>query len=46
MPLNTKGRKIMDNMKQQYGQKRARRIFFASKAKGTISAVEKRRGAR
>ena len=46
MPLNSKGRKIMESMKQTYGVKRARRVFFASKAKGTISAVEKRRGAR
>ena len=36
----------MENMKKQYGVKRARRVFFASKAKGTISAVEKRKGAR
>ena len=47
MPLNSKGRKIMENMKQQYGSKKAaKRVFYASKAKGTISAVEKRRGAR
>ena len=46
MPLNQKGRRIMESMKKQYGAKSARRIFFASKAKGAISAVEKRRGAR
>ena len=47
MPLNTKGRKIMDAMKQQYGSKKAaKRVFYASKAKGTIGAVEKRRGTR
>ena len=46
MPLNAKGRKIMESMKKQYGAKSARRIFYASKAKGTISAVEKRKGAR
>lgn len=45
MPLNQKGRRIMESMKKTYG-KNARRIFFASKAKGTIGAVEKRRGAR
>ena len=46
MPLNTKGRRIMESMKQTYGVKRARRVYFASKAKGVIGAVEKRRGAR
>ena len=46
MPLNAKGRKIMASMKQTYGKKNARRIFYASKAKGAISAVEKRKGAR
>ena len=47
MPLNSKGRKIMSSMTKTYGSKRAaKRVFYASKAKGTISAVEKRKGAR
>ena len=37
----------MDSMTKTYGSKKAaKRVFYASKAKGTISAVEKRRGAR
>lgn len=42
MPLNSKGRKIMESMKHQYGAKRARRVFYASKAKGVVKNVEKR----
>ena len=46
MPLNSKGRRVLESMTRSYGVKRARRVFFASKAKGAISAVEKRKGAR
>ena len=46
MPLNTKGRRIMESMRKTYGAKAAKRVFFASKAKGVVSGVEKRRGAR
>lgn len=39
MPLNSKGRKIMKNMKDEYG-KDAEKVFYASKNKGTIENVE------
>ena len=46
MPLSEKGRKVMASMKAQYGE-RGEQVFYASKAKGTIKGVErKRRGTR
>jgi len=39
MPMNEKGRKIMANMKKEYGDK-AKQVFYASKNKGTITGVE------
>mgnify|MGYP000412554480 FL=1 len=43
MPLNEKGRKIMKSMKKQYGPKRGETVFYASKNKGTIKGVEKKK---
>ena len=43
MPLNEKGRKIKKSMKKQYGQKRGETVFYASKNKGTIKGVEKKK---
>ena len=43
MPLNEKGRKIMKSMKKQYGKKRGETIFYASKNKGVIKGVEKKK---
>ena len=43
MPLNEKGRKIMKSMKKQYGSKRGETVFYASKNKGTIKGVEKKK---
>jgi hypothetical protein len=42
MPLTDKGKKIMRNMKKKYGD-RAEQVFYASRNKGTISGVEKKR---
>jgi len=42
MPLNQKGRKIMKSMKKTYG-KDAKAVFYASKNKGVIKGVEKKR---
>ena len=41
MPLNEKCKKIMKSMKKQYGEKRGKTVFYASKNKGTIKGVEK-----
>ena len=43
MPLNEKCKKIMKSMRKQYGKKRGETIFYASKNKGTIKGVEKRK---
>jgi hypothetical protein len=43
MPLNEKGKKIMKSMRKQYGKKRGEQVFYASKNKGTIKGVEKRK---
>jgi hypothetical protein len=43
MPLNKKGRKIMGSMKEQYGKNRGEQVFYASKNKGVIKGVEKRK---
>jgi len=40
MPLTKKGRKIMGNMKKEYGAKKAKKVFYASRNKGTISGVD------
>lgn len=43
MPLTKKGKKIMGAMKKEYGSKKAETVFYASKNKGTIKGVEKKR---
>lgn len=39
MPLTSKGKKIMRNMKSEYGAKKGKKIFYASANKGTIKGV-------
>jgi len=41
MPLTKKGKKIKARMKKTYGKKKAERVFYASKNKGTIKGVDK-----
>ena len=43
MPLTTKGKKIMKAMKKQYGKKKGEQVFYASKNKGKIKNVDKKR---
>jgi len=45
MPLTDKGRKIMQNMRSEYGPGKAERVFYASRNKGTIRGVD-RKGSR
>ena len=40
MPLTKKGKKIMANMKKEYGPKKAKNVFYASRNAGKISGVE------
>lgn len=46
MPLTKKGAKIERNMEKEYGKKKGESVFYASKNKGTIKGVEKRKGKR
>jgi len=43
VPLSKKGKKIMKSMKDQYGSKRGEQVFYASKNKGKIKGVEKKK---
>lgn len=43
MPLTKVGKKIMSAMKKEYGSKRGEHVFYASKNKGTIRGVERKR---
>jgi hypothetical protein len=40
MPLTSKGNKILSNMKSEYGDKKGKSVFYASRNKGTISGVD------
>ena len=42
MPLTKKGKKIMKSMKKTYG-KNAKKVFYASRNKGKIKGVEKKK---
>ena len=41
MPLTKKGKKIMKSMKDRYGKKKGKAVFYASKNKGKIKGVDK-----
>jgi hypothetical protein len=43
MPLTKKGKKILSSMKKTYGAKKATRVFYASKNKGKIKGVDRKR---
>ena len=43
MPLTDKGKKIMKSMKKQYGKKKGEQVFYASKNKGKIKNVDKKK---
>lgn len=40
MPLTAKGEKIEANMEKEYGSKRGKSVFYASRNKGTITGVD------
>ena len=42
MPLTKKGKKIMSAMRKEYGAKKGRQVFYASRNKGRIKGVEHR----
>lgn len=41
MPLTKKGNKIMSAMKQEYGAKKAKQVFYASRNAGKIKGVDR-----
>jgi len=41
MPLTKKGKKILAAMIKEYGKKKGKQVFYASRNKGTISGVER-----
>lgn len=43
MPLTEKGHEIMGSMKKEYGAKKGEQVFYASRNKGTIKGVEKKK---
>ena len=44
MPKTVKGRKIMAAMTKEYGPKKGQRVFYASRNKGTIKGVDRKKG--
>lgn len=43
MPLTKKGKTILKTMKKEYGTKKGEEVFYASRNKGTIKKVDKKR---
>ena len=44
MPLTKKGKKILGSIRESYGSKKAKQVFYASKNKGNIKGVDKKYG--
>ena len=43
MPKTEKGKKILSNMKKEYGSEKGEKVFYASRNKGTIKGVDKKK---
>jgi hypothetical protein len=43
MPLTKKGRKIERAMDKEYGSKKGKQVFYASRNKGAIKGVDKKK---
>ena len=43
VPLTRKGSKIMRAMRRQYGKRKGTSVFYASRNKGRIKGVDRRR---
>lgn len=41
MPFTKKGQTIFDAMAEKYGSKKGKKVFYASRNKGTIKGVDK-----
>jgi len=44
MPLTKKGKKILGSMKESYGSDKGKKVFYASKNKGSVKGVDKKHG--
>jgi hypothetical protein len=42
MPLTPKGRRILEEMKSEFGPEKGREVFYASANKGTITGVHEK----
>jgi hypothetical protein len=40
VPLNEKGQKILKSMREEYGEEKGERVFYASKQAGRITGVD------
>jgi hypothetical protein len=43
MPLTSKGSKILKAMEKEYGTKKGKQVFYASRNKGRIRGVDRKR---
>lgn len=43
MPLTKKGKKIKGAMKKEYGAKKGEKVFYASRNKGIIKGVDRKK---
>lgn len=46
MPLTKKGSKIKKAMTKEYGKEKGEQVFYASKNKGTIKGVDRKKKAK
>lgn len=44
MPLTKKGKKIMSELKKEYGKEKGENIFYAIEAKKTMKGLTKKKG--
>ncbi len=43
MPLTTKGTKVLGSMKETYGKKKGKKVFYASVAAGKVRSAERKK---
>lgn len=41
MPLTDKGKKILEDLKKEYGEKKGKEVFYKMEAMGKITGVKK-----
>ena len=43
MPLTSKGKAIKKAMSKEYGEEKGEKVFYASRNKGTIKGIDKKK---